>query len=183
MVSLVKIRPAAQILRAGGVVAYPTEAVYGLGCDPHNHDAVQKILTLKRRPESAGLILIAADAEQLRGWIAPETDHNLLTEPDAVVTWVVATGPETPDWISGGRDTVAVRITRHPVAAALCDAAGMPIVSTSANRRGRPPATTALQVRCAIGEEVDHVLAGATGKRLQPSEIRDARSGAILRAG
>ena len=183
MASFLKIRHAAQVIRAGGVIAYPTEAVYGLGCDPRDRDAVQKILALKQRPERAGLILIAADIGQLDGWITANTDFDRATEPDAVVTWVVNAGPATPEWISGGRDTVAVRITRHPIAAALCRAADMPIVSTSANRSGRPPASSALQVRCGFGATIDYVLTGPTGKRLQPSEIRDARTGAILRAG
>ena len=183
MASFLKIRHAAQVIRAGGVIAYPTEAVYGLGCNPHDRDAVQKILSLKRRPERAGLILIAADSGQLDGWVAPDTNLDRAMKPGAVVTWVVNAGPETPEWISGGRDTVAVRITRHPIAAALCLETNMPIVSTSANRSGRPPASSALQVRCGFGPGIDYVLAGPTGKRLQPSEIRDARTGAILRAG
>jgi L-threonylcarbamoyladenylate synthase len=183
MASFLKIRRAAQVIRAGGIIAYPTEAVYGLGCDPRDHDAVRKILSLKQRPERAGLILIAADIGQLDGWITSQPDFDRAMEPDAVVTWVVNAGPATPEWISGGRDTVAVRITRHPIAAALCLAADMPIVSTSANRRGRPPASSALQVHCGFGSTIDYVLPGPTGKRLQPSEIRDARTGAILRAG
>jgi L-threonylcarbamoyladenylate synthase len=183
MASFLKIRHAVQAIRAGGVVAYPTEAVYGFGCDPLDHAAVGKILSLKRRPEHAGLILIAADADQLDGWVTPDTDLDQMTQPNTVVTWVVDAGPTTPEWISGGRDTVAVRITRHPLAAALCLAADMPIVSTSANRSGCQPATSALQVRCAFGTTIDYVLAGSTGQRLQPSEIRDARTGAILRTG
>jgi len=183
MASFLKIRHAAEVIRTGGVIAYPTEAVYGLGCDPRNHDAVQKILTLKRRPEHTGLILIAADAGQLVGWIAPDSDLGQPSEPEAVVTWVVNAGPATPDWISGGRNTVAVRITRHPIAAALCREADMPIVSTSANRSGCPPARSGLQVRCAFGPKIDYVLSGPTGRCLQPSEIRDARNGTVLRAG
>jgi L-threonylcarbamoyladenylate synthase len=183
MASFLKIRHAANVIHAGGVVAYPTEAVYGLGCDPRDHDAVQKILSLKQRPEHAGLILIAAHAGQLDGWVAADTELDQLSTPAAVVTWVIDAGPATPAWISGGRNTIAVRITRHPIAAALCAAADMPIVSTSANRSGCPPAKNELQVRCAFGPTIDYILPGPTGRRLQPSEIRDARTGAVLRAG
>ena len=184
MVSFLKIRHAADVIRAGGVVGYPTEAVYGLGCDPGNDDAVHRILTLKRRRESAGLILIAADARQLIGWIDPtDAESRHLHGGDAGVTWVVTAGPLTPRWITGGRPTVATRITRHPPAAALCRAADMPIVSTSANRRGRPPARDALGVRRAFGADIDYLLTGPTGGRARPSEIRDARSGVILRDG
>ncbi|MFW2404427.1 MAG: L-threonylcarbamoyladenylate synthase [Gammaproteobacteria bacterium] len=184
MTTSVKIRRAAAAIRAGGVVAYPTEAVYGLGCDPDDADAVQRILALKRRPESAGVILIAADVAQLSGWIAPtRAEAERLAAGDEGVTWVVTAGAGAPTWITGGRDTIAVRITQHPVAAALCRSAGMPIVSTSANRSGKPPARDALSVRLALGAEVDCVLSAPTGGKQQPSEIRDARTGAILRAG
>lgn len=184
MTNFVKIRRAADAIRAGGIVAYPTEAVYGLGCDPDDADAVHRILALKRRPESAGVILIAADLTQLSGWIAPTgVEADRLAAGDEGVTWVVTAAVTAPTWVTGGRDTIAVRITRHPVAAALCRAAGTPIVSTSANRSGKPPARDALSVRLALGAEVDYILSAPTGHRNKPSEIRDARSGAILRAG
>lgn len=184
MISILKIRRAADVIRAGGIVAYPTEAVYGLGCDPHDADAVRRILMLKRRRESAGVILIAADIDQLSGLIAPtKAEFGRLTGGDEGVTWVVSAADEAPSWVTGGRDTIAVRITTHPVAAALCRAADMPLVSTSANRSGKPPARDALAVRTALGADVDYVLSGPTGGRAKPSEIRDARSGAILRAG
>jgi len=184
MTNRIKIRRAAEAIRAGGIVAYPTEAVYGLGCDPANHRAVQRILALKRRLEAAGLIIIAADLEQLADWIDPDaTEARRLREPGALVTWVVTAGPATPIWITGGRPTVAVRVTRHPVAAALCRAAHTPIVSTSANRSGCAPARSERAVRIAFGTTIDHVLTGPTGSAEQPSEIRLARSGAVLRPG
>lgn len=184
MTNYLKISRAADVICSGGLVAYPTEAVYGLGCDPANADAVRKILTLKHRREAAGLILIAADAGQLADWIDPdETELRRMTDSDAGVTWVVTAGKLTPRWISGGRPTVAVRVTGHPTAAALCRAADMPIVSTSANRHGCPPVRDALGVRRAFGTAIDVVLTGPTGGREQPSTIRDARSGRVLRAG
>jgi len=184
MTNFVKIRRAADAIRAGGIVAYPTEAVYGLGCDPDDADVVRRILALKRRPESAGVILIAANLAQLSGWIAPTgVEADRLATGDEGVTWVVTAAATAPDWVTGGRDTIAVRITRYPVAAALCRAAGMPIVSTSANRRGKSPARDALSVRLALGAEVDYVLSAPTGGKGKPSEIRDARTGTILRAG
>lgn len=183
-VSFLKLRRAANVLGAGGIVAYPTEAVYGLGCDPRDAEAVQKILDLKRRGGAAGLILIAADARQFAGWIDPsEAEAARLAGDDEGITWVVTSGPSTPHWITGGRETVAVRITRHPIAAALCRAADYPVVSTSANRHGCPPARNALAVRRAFGTAVDYVLPGPTGPRARPSEIRAARTGIVLRAG
>ncbi|MFQ5635616.1 MAG: L-threonylcarbamoyladenylate synthase [Gammaproteobacteria bacterium] len=179
-----KIRQAALVVDSGGIVAYPTEAVYGLGCDPGDHDAVRRILSLKRRREAAGLILIAADAHQLDGWIEPDgAERKRMAGANEGVTWVVTAGCAAPRWITGGRETVAVRVTRHPLAATLCRAAGMPLVSTSANRRGHAPARDALAARRMFGPDLDFVLAGPTGGRARPSEIRDARTGALLRAG
>lgn len=178
-------RRAAVVLHAGGVIAYPTEGVYGLGCRPDGWPAVQRLLRLKDRPVSAGLILIAASLEQLDGWIAPtrQEAHALRLDEVPAVTWIVSSGPLTPDWITGGRATVAVRVTRHPVAARLCLASGFPLVSTSANRRGKPAARSALAVRYRFGRGLDLVVGGATGRAAGPTEIRHAASGRVVRAG
>ncbi len=179
------LRRAARIIRNGGVIAYPTEAVFGLGCDPSSHSAVKRILAIKGRSARAGLILIAAGENQLRGWIAPTAveRRHLSSRTAGPVTWVVTAGPRAGRFITGGRDTLAVRITRHPVAAGLCRAAATPLVSTSANVHGRPPARTTLTVRRQLGRRLDMVLPGLTGGLLRPTEIRDARSGAVLRRG
>jgi len=181
-----RLRQAGAVLRAGGVIAYPTEGVYGLGCRPDDAAAVAHLLWLKQRPVSAGLILIAASLDQLAGWIdpSPAEERRLRDRSDApALTWLTRAGPLTPDWITGGRATVAVRVTRHPVAAGLCRAAGLPLVSTSANRRGKPPARSALAVRAVFGAALDRVVGGATGGARGPSEIRVAATGAVVRAG
>lgn len=180
-----RLRHAAAVLHAGGLIAYPTEGVYGLGCRPDDGLAVQHLLDLKQRPVSAGLILIAASLEQLADWIEPTArEVRQLTGTQArPVTWLVTRGPLTPDWITGGRPAVAIRVTRHPVAAGLCLAAGLPLVSTSANRRGKPPARSALGARLRFGARLDLIVGGATGGAAGPTEIRDATSGRVLRAG
>ncbi len=180
-----QLRRAARLLRAGGVLAYPTEAVFGLGCDPACEQAVERILAIKGRNARSGFILIAASAGQLEGWIAPTPAERrrLASVTAGPVTWIVTAGPRAGDLITGGRPTVAVRVTAHPVAAALCRAAGMPLVSTSANLHGRPPARSALAVRRQLGPRLDLVVAGATGGRARPTEIRDAGTGAVLRRG
>jgi L-threonylcarbamoyladenylate synthase len=167
------------------VIAYPTEAVFGLGCDPGCEPALQRILAIKARPGGTGFILIAADWSQLAGWIAPTAAEaaQLHTPRPAPTTWVVTAGPCASMLISGGRHTVAVRLTQHPVAAALCHAAGMPLVSTSANRHGRRPARTALEARRWFGAEIDFVVSGEVGGLARPTEIREACSGKVLRAG
>ena len=183
MISFMHLRQAAQIIHQGGVIAYPTEGVFGLGCDPDCHAAVLRILTLKERDVAAGLILIAADRGQLNDWINPTTDEeNALSGSEQAVTWVVTANPHCPDWITGGRPTCAVRITQHPIAAALCREAGQPLVSTSANRHGQTAATSALTVRRLFARDIDFILPGSTGAATGPSEIRLAGTGAVLRA-
>jgi L-threonylcarbamoyladenylate synthase len=180
-----KIRQAARVIRAGGVIAYPTEAVFGLGCDPAFAEAVQHICEIKARPMTAGLILIGHALEQFEGWIdIGAAEQKRLQEPaDRPLTWVVPAGRRTGAWITGGRSSVAVRITSHLLAAELCRAAGTPLVSTSANRHGRPPARTTLVARLLFRDAVDLVVPGKVGRFTKPSEIRDARTGAVLRAG
>ena len=177
------IRRAARIIRRGGVIAYPTEGVFGLGCDPASPEAVERVLAIKGRPASAGFILIAADLDQLQGWVAPTAGERrrLASRTAHPVTWVVTAGPRASRSLTGGRATIAVRVTRHPVAAALCRAVLTPLVSTSANLHGRPPARTALASRHRFGARLDMVVPGAAGGRRRPTEIRDARSGKVLR--
>jgi L-threonylcarbamoyladenylate synthase len=179
------LRRAARSLRKGGVIAYPTEAVYGLGCDPACRTAIERILEIKGRPSGAGFILIAASLAQLAGWIAPQPSEQQRLESPAArpTTWVVTAGPKARRWLTGGRHTLAVRVTTHPLAAALCHAAAGPLVSTSANRHGRPPARTALAVRRQLGRQLDLVVPGSTGGLKRPSEIRNARTGEMLRRG
>lgn len=180
------IEQAAAAIRNGGLVAYPTEAVFGLGCDPRNRDAVMRLLALKERDVSAGLILIAADIGQLTEFIQPfdaALAARILPTWPGPVTWVVAATATTPDWIRGKHPNVAVRVTAHPMAAALCRAAGTALVSTSANLHGAAPARSECDVQHALGGRVDHILAGSCGEQERPTEIRDAATGAVLRPG
>lgn len=181
-----RIRIAARLLRAGEVIAYPTEAVWGLGCDPGNRAAVERILTLKHRAETKGLILIAANAFQLRPYVGELSaeEFSCLEEARAVpTTWVVPAAVKAPRWLTGGRTTIAVRVTRHPVAAALCLAFGGALVSTSANPQGKPPARTPLKIRQYFRGGQVYSVPGPLGGASKPSEIRDLRSGNILRPG
>lgn len=173
----------ARILRAGGVIAYPNESVYGLGCMPGNEQAVERVLRLKGRDRSLGLILIAGQWEQFDGWAAELSatpEFGELRESEGI-TWVVPASSDTPEWITGGRDTVAVRRSMHPLAAALSVALDSPLVSTSCNPHGMPPARTEAQARSYFEAEIDWVLPGDCGPLEGPSEIRDAATGAVLR--
>ncbi|MFO8156223.1 MAG: L-threonylcarbamoyladenylate synthase [Pseudomonadota bacterium] len=177
---------AAHALAAGGVVAYPTEAVFGLGCDPDNPDAVARLLALKRRPWRKGLILLAADLDQLRPYLAPltpELEARLMASWPGPHTWLVPAARGLSRWLRGEHPTLAVRVSAHPPAAALARAFGKPVISTSANRAGRPPLDTADAVRRTFGARLDHVLSGPTGGQARPTAIRDLVSGEVVRAG
>lgn len=176
---------ACRAVHHGGLIAYPTESVFGLGCDPYNAAAVARLLQLKRRPVAKGLIVLASRFEQLEPLLAPlpaEMEASILASWPGPVTWVLPVHAKTPLLLTGGRSTLAVRLTAHPLAAALCDTCG-PLVSTSANRSGGRPARTALQARLRLGTDVDLVVAGAVGDSPNPTEIRDGCTGEVLRAG
>lgn len=182
--SSIHLRKAVTTLRGGGVIAYPTEAVWGLGADPWNEAACMRLLELKVRPWDKGLILVAADRAQLAPFI--EVPSNAAWKRAAITwpgpnTWVFPCTEETPMWISGDRPSVAVRISAHETVRALCERFGGAIVSTSANPAGRDPALSATQVRLYFGRRLDHVLPGALGGLARPSSIRDAQTGHILR--
>lgn len=179
-----QVRLAARIIHQGGMVAYPTEGVFGLGCDPRQEAAVRRILEIKGRSVNKGLILIAADFSQLHPYLLPLT-AEIRTRLDATwpgaVTWLLPARPKVPRWLRGQHDTLAVRVTAHPLAVCLCRATGHAIVSTSANRSARPPARSVLHVRRALGSDVDYILPGTVGERAGPSEIRDGVTGQRLR--
>lgn len=177
-----RLAQAGQRIRNGGIVAYPTEAVYGLGCDPLNAGAVYRLLALKHRPVEKGLILIASDLQQLLPFVQFQGDWTAKVEASwpGPHTWLLPAAPELPYWINGGRDTVACRVTAHPLASALCEYVGHALISTSANRTGQRPARSPLEVRLRC-PGVDTVVCGRLGDLDQPTPIRDARSGDQLR--
>jgi L-threonylcarbamoyladenylate synthase len=173
-------------LRAGGVVAYPTEAVYGLGCDPGNRQACERLFAIKRRPMSQGVLLIAAEFAELEPYV------DLSSVPAAAMaraaatwpgphTWIFPRAAEAPDWLAGAHAGIAIRVTAHEPAAALCRRFGGALVSTSANRHGEPPAQSAQDVRAVFGDDVDAILNGPLGGLERPTPIRDAISGVVVR--
>lgn len=176
-----------QALQQEEVIAYPTEAVFGLGCDPDSETAVNALLALKQRPWQKGLILIAANYEQLKPYVddAALTDsqrETIFSVWPGPVTWVIPTRPETPRWLTGSFDSLAVRVSDHPLVQQLCSQYGKPLVSTSANLSGQEPCRTTEEVRIQFGSSLP-VLAGLVGGRLNPSEIRDALTGKQFRQG
>jgi len=170
-------------LAAGGVVAYPTESCYGLGCDPRNRAGVDRVRALKGRSRAKGLILIAADFRQLAPFVrapTPEQRRRLAESWPGPVTFVMQASAGAPPWMLGAGGTVALRITAHPGAAALCRALGTALVSTSANRSGaRPARSYADCLRRFRGSA--WVVPGRAGRRRRPSTIIELETGRILR--
>lgn len=179
---MTRLARAVAAVKAGGVIAYPTEAVYGLGCDPRNRAAVLRLLRLKRRPVNKGLILIAADARQLMPYVTDIPAHVRATWPGPV-TWLLPARKDVPRWIRGRHSSIAVRVTAHATAAALCRAAGRALVSTSANPSRERPARSYRETATRLGAGVDYIVRGRTGGARRPTEIRDARTRKIVRAG
>lgn len=185
--TLAECDAAAALLRAGGVLAYPTEAVYGLGCDPHHRAAFERIFALKQRPPTQGVLLIAAEFAQVARYI------DLAAVPGDVMaqvqaswpgpnTWIFPRSAAVPDWVAGAHAGIALRVTAHAPAAALCRAFGGALVSTSANPHGSPPARSAQQALDYFGDALEGVLDAPLGGQQRPTVIRDALSGAIIRA-
>ncbi len=174
------------MLHRGGLLAYPTEAVWGLGCDPFNQSAVLRLLALKQRAVEKGLILIAGDIGQFDGlldWQALPDDRTRLVHASwpGPHTWIVPATDRVPGWIKGVHQGVAVRVSAHPVVAGLCAAFGGSLVSTSANDAGKQPPKTLVDLDPHLIAQLDGVVDGDTGGLAQPTPIRDAQSGVVLR--
>ncbi len=176
------IRYAARVLHAGGIIAYPTEGVFGLGCLPEDFDAVSEILDIKGRSPAKGLIVIISDPGQIADWIDLPTENlDLATSDDKPVTWILPASDEAPAWITGDHDSIAVRQTTHPIASALCRETDSAIVSTSANITGHAPARNSFILRRQFGALVDYILPGECGPASGPSEIRHYTTENIVR--
>ena len=179
-----KIAAANQTLIDGGIIAYPTEAVYGLGCDPMNETAVMHLLAIKHRSVDKGLILIAATPQQLANYIdISQLKHypDVLESWPGPHTWLFPCYPEVPIWIRGQHKKLAVRVTAHSTAAQLCLAFGGAIISTSANIAKQAPAKNIQQVREQFNTQLDYILTGETNNLNETTPIRDAQTGQKIR--
>lgn len=177
---------AVEVVKKGGVIAYPTEAVFGLGCNPSNLSAVQRLLGIKNRPADKGLILLAADINHLNDFV-PTLDEEILERVSATwpgpVTWLLPVHPYVSPLLRGNHWTIAVRVTDHPASRLLCQRLGHPLVSTSANLSGEKPGRTAFEVKEQIGQQIDLILDKPLGGRDKPSEIRHAFTNKVIRTG
>jgi L-threonylcarbamoyladenylate synthase len=179
----VSYRRIAAHLRRGGLIAYPTESCYGLGCDPDNRGAVQRLLRLKQRPQYKGLILIAANYRQVARYLQPLTtdqQQQLKTAGAQAITYLMPALNSAPRWLRGHHETLAVRLTAHKQSAELCRGVNSALVSTSANRSGQRPAKSYAQCQRLFGRKV-WVLPGRVGNRRTPSTLSTWADGKIIR--
>ncbi len=181
---------AANLLKNGQVLAYPTEAVWGLGCDPHNEQAFQEILRLKQRPIEKGVILLAGQISQIEHLLVnlnPEIQKQVIDSwsnrhpAERATTWLLPATKDIPTWIKGNHPKVAVRVTTHPLCIALCHAFNGYIVSTSANSAGLEPARSLQEANTYFANKLNY-LNGDLGLSREPSKIIDAETGEIIRA-
>ena len=182
MVSPFNIRRAASLVWQGGLIAYPTEAVYGIGCDPYQQSAVFRLLKLKSRPVEKGLILVCSNLQQLNDFIEPLTEQQQQQiKLKQNTTWLVPAS-NAPFWLRGQHQTLAIRLSAHPVVKQLCDALDQPLVSTSANPAGKNPAKNNRQTHQYFHSELDIILGSETGTLGKPTEIRDLLTQQVIRA-
>ncbi len=174
---------AAEVVRHGGVIAYPTESSFGIGCDPANIKALKRILAIKQRDPDKGLILLVSDITQAADYLQPLSQAALakIQQPrDRATTWLIPRKPEVARELCGAHSKLAVRVTNHPVARALCQALDFPLVSTSCNLAGQPALYDDCAVKVQMGEQFDLILPGECGGQ-SASQIIDLETGLVLR--
>lgn len=178
--------PEIAALKNGEVIIYPTEAVFGLGCDPRNEEAVMTLLKVKQRPVEKGLILIANDYGQLLPFVEDnkipmDKRAEIFSSWPAPITWLLPASKAAPSWITGQHELIAVRVTDHPTVKRICKAFGGPIVSTSANLSGQPAITDVAQITPEFSEMVSYIVDEPLGGNAQPSKIINAFTGEVVR--
>ncbi|MDP0588000.1 MAG: Sua5/YciO/YrdC/YwlC family protein [Candidatus Endonucleobacter bathymodioli] len=187
ILDLDQLRIAADVVTQGGVIAYPTEAVWGLGCLPWNRDAVYRILDIKLRPVEKGLVVVGFSEEQFQPILDPlkPGDRKKMTDTwPGPYTWIIP-DPNSwaPLWVRGMNDSLAVRVSDHPVVRYLCGAIGAPLISTSANGSGEPPLLDQQSVEQQYTGVVDFIVSGEVGVGIGPTQIRDLITCRVIRAG
>jgi len=179
-----KSAEALAVLTAGGVIAYPTESVYGLGCRADREHPVERILQLKERSRERGLIVLIDRLDTLGDWVdlTPELEKRALEAWPGPVTWLVPASPRCPQWLNGGGPSLAVRMPEHATCRELCRELGNPLVSTSANPPGKPGARSPEEIREYFSEPPPELIfESPLGGRDTPSEIRDLLTGNKVR--
>lgn len=183
--NLLSIYDAIDLLKKESIIAYPTESIYGLGCDPDSEKAITSLLKLKQRPIDKGLILIAGSYDQLLPYIddsqlSKKQKTKIFASWPGPITWLFPKNEQTPDYLTGKFNSVAIRITDHPIVKKLCYHFGKPVISTSANLSGKAPCRSPEDLMQQFGNQVP-ILKGHPGARINPSQIRDSLTGRVIR--
>ncbi len=178
-----QIQKAVKLVLQGKVIGYPTEGVYGLGCDPFNQAAVERILVIKQRSMDKGLILIASNLEQIQTLISADAQIYLhrISDSQSPCTWIFPKSASAPKWISGQHDSIAIRLTQHPISQALCTQIKTPLVSTSLNVSGDDAIRHYREIPLELKQKIDYVIEAPTGGLQQSTPIIDAITGNQLR--
>ena len=169
-------------MKKGGVVAYPTEGVFGFGCLPNNPEAIFRILSIKNRNPDMGLIIIASDLSQIQAWASLDNvDIKKMKAEKNHVTWLIEKTKNTPYWLSGKHSTIAIRLTKHPTVRALCNNLNSALISTSANISGKQTPKNSLILRRVFRNIVDYIVPGHCFKNTSASTIKNIKTGEVLR--
>jgi L-threonylcarbamoyladenylate synthase len=179
MASDFSIRHAAHIVKNGGIIAYPTDTIYGLGCDPYNADAVERLNVIKRRSSNKQFILLAGHINQVKDLLLfDKSEQKKITANAEPTSWVVNATPTTPEWLTrssnkGDNDnhTLTIRISKNDTVRKLCDALGHAIISTSANLSGKRPAENTFYLHKLFHSTVDKILATNKPLTSKPSKV------------
>lgn len=174
---------AVKTLKAGGIIAYPTESVFGLGCDANNLKAIARLLAIKRRSHKKGLIVLVSDIRQALPLLAPLSSEQIDKIDQASVratTWLINKRVDLSPLLVGEHQKLAVRVTDHPVARGLCCLFGKPIISTSCNLNSKPTSKLVSNIRNKMILKIDQVVSGPCSGQ-PPSQIVDLQSGKVYR--
>ncbi len=186
MNKLLTVEEGIEALARQELILYPTEGVYGIGADARNVELAEKICTIKGRPFSKGLIVLADSLERLSDWIIPLTEDQKAKMQTMDFgfhhTWLLPRTDRCPDILSGDSPDLAVRLTTHPVAKALCEGFGAPLISTSANIQGEPAIMLEEDALRFFDSEVVGVVAGRLGGIPQATKIQHIVTGKVYRA-
>lgn len=175
---------AISVIQSGGIIVYPTESIYGLGCNPFKEEAVLNLLSLKKRSVKKGLILIASHVQQILPLIQPIVANDLaraLKTWPGHHTWIFPKSSLTPTWVSGSFDTIAVRVSSHPIVKVLCDKLDLPLVSTSANLTNHTALKSINEIKIQFGDKIDAYINAPLGNQAKASKMTVAHSSKQLR--
>lgn len=182
MASDFSIRHAAHIISHGGIIAYPTETVYGLGCDIFDPEAVEQINLIKQRPRNKQFILLAGNIDQIKPLIKiSDKEENIINSTKEPTSWVIDASPLAPKWLTDNNNTLTIRISTSHLVKKLCHILGHAIISTSANISGKKPARTSLDLHMAFHNKVHKILVSSHELSGKPSKIIQLCNNHVIR--